>query len=302
MFTCRRAAWTGGLGLCAALCAGPAGGAPMVFTVDAGRSQLVLSGSVGSSNFLAQASGALTAACSGTLNVELAGGNLQFTGGSLVAVQTNGVWQPAPGGLAGAAPADFGGTNSANVGTGYGSFVPGNLALRTVSFDWTSPALALTNGGFDGTSVTCILSTNAASLDFYYASDAVTNQGSTVINGAVLNAAAGASLVTNSGVRELTLPVSVQFPASSVVHNDSLLIFTGRLVAWNGQPVIQSIVKQGDQVALTTEYTTAQSMVEVSTNLAAWSAAAATVSTNGSGLIVFTVAPATPQAFYRVIQ
>jgi hypothetical protein len=55
-------------------------------------------------------------------------------------------------------------------------------------------------------------------------------------------------------------------------------------------------------VVITTQNTTAQSVLVVSTNLAIWSPAGATISTNGLGLIVFTTPLNPGNAFYRVQQ
>jgi len=280
---------------------------PLVFTVNPSQSQLTVSGYVTLGNMSAQAPGSLTTTYSGTINVDLTDTNLTFTGGSLVAAQINGSWQPAAGGTPGIAAADYGGTNTEDIGTGLGgTHPPGNFALRNLILDLTSPVLATTNGSFDGSSVRCLLVTNTATIDYYYATNTVaTNSGSQYLNGYAANTlSAGASVSTNAGVRRLVLPVNALFTESVAFlrDNDTALTFTGQLVATIAPPIIQSIVKSPQNVVITTENTTAQSVLVVSTNLISWSPTSATVSTNGMGMIVFTTPLNAGNAFYRVQQ
>ncbi len=280
---------------------------PMVFKINPSLSQLTASGYVTSGNISAQAPGALTATYSGTINVDLTDTNITFTGGSLVAAQSNGSWQPAVGGTPGTAPADYGGTNTEDAGTGSGgTHPPGNFALRNVIFDLTSPVLATTKGSFDGSSLTCLLVTNTATIDYYYSAISITtNSGAEFLNGSAANTlSAGASVSTNAGVRKLVLPVNALFVESVALpsDHDTAITFTGQLVADTAPPMIQSIVKSFPNVVITTQNTTAQSVLLVSTNLTDWSAAGAVVSTNGLGRIVFTTPLSAGQAFYRVQQ
>jgi hypothetical protein len=280
---------------------------PLVFKINPSLSQLTASGYVTLGNISAQAPGALTATYSGTINVDLTDTNITFTGGSLVAAQINGSWQPAVGGIPGTAPADYGGTNTEDVGTGGGGIhLPGNFALRNVTFDLTSSVLAMTNGSFDSSSLTCLLLTNTTTIDYYYSTNTVaTNSGSQFLNGYAANTlAAGASVSTNAGMRKLVLPVNAQFIASIAFpsDNDTAITFTGQLVATTAPPMIQSIIKSSPNVVITTQNTTAQSVLLVSTNLMDWSAASTVVSTNGLGRIVFTTPQSVGHAFYRVQQ
>ncbi len=280
---------------------------PLVFTVNPSLSELTISGEVTAGDISAQAPGSLTTTYSGTINVDLTDSTITFTGGSLIAAQTNGTWQPAVGGYPGYASADYGGTNTEDIGTGIGgTHPPGNFALRNVIFDLTSPVLAATNGSFDGTSLTLILVTNTTTIDYYYSTNTIaTNSGSLFLNGSAANTlSAGASVSTNAGLRQLVFQVNALFKESVAFpgDQDSPITFSGQLVATTAPPIIHSIFKSLPNVVITTLNTTAQSVLLVSTNLISWSPAGATLSTNGLGMIVFATPLNVGKAFYRVQQ
>ena len=278
---------------------------PVVFTVDSSQSQLTASGKLFANTFSPQAPGSLTTTYSGTINADLTDTTIQFTGGSLIAAQTNGIWQPAQGGVAGIAPADYGATNNAVLQIGINN-VPGNFAVRNLLLDLNSQQLPLSNGSFDGSSLVFSLITNTASIDYYYSSaTTTTNSGSENLNGLSTNSIAiGSKISTNAGVRQLVLQISAQFNYSLLIHgiNDTTINLTGQLVANIAPPIIQSIVNFTPNVVITTQNATAQSVLLVSTNLQNWSAASATISTNNSGMIVFTTPYVGANAFYRVQQ
>lgn len=277
---------------------------PMVFGIDNSRSQIAISGTVAGSPFSAQGPGALTTSYNGAINADLTGSTIQFTGGSNIDAETNGVWQPAAGGGAGSAPADYGVTNSVNLGIGAPDYFPGNAALRNMMLDLTSSVLALTNGGFAGNSLVFAFVTNTTSFDYSYGDF---EEGSADLTGDSTNMIAdGAILSTNDGVRTMTLQINSQFQFMLITVNDSIINLTGKLVATNAAPlpppVILSIAKNDQYAIVTTENATAESSLLSSTNLAAWSPTSATITTNGAGMIVFTTLIRSPQAFYRVQQ
>jgi hypothetical protein len=277
---------------------------PLVFTLNPSLSQLTASGYEGLGNFSPQAPGSLTTTYSGSINVDLTGTTITFTGGSLIAAQTNGSWQPAVGGVPGNAPADYGGTNSADFGTGEGAYLPGNFALRNLVLDLTSPVLAMTNGSFNGSGLTCLLVTNTATIDYYYSAVSVgTNSKSQFLNGSAPNTlVGGASVSTNAGERQLVLQFNGSFASTLNFPGDTDITFSGQLVATTAPPIIQSIANSPPNVVITTQNTTAQSVLVVSTNLMTWSPASATLATNGLGMIVFTAPLNAGNAFYRVQQ
>ena len=282
---------------------------PVVFAVNTSSSQLTASGLLFGGPITNQGPGSLTTFFSGTINANLTGTNIQFTGGSLIAAQTNGIWQPAVGGVPGSAPADFGATNIGNFGEGGGETAPGNFALRNLLFDLTSPPLTMTNGNFDGGSLTFLIVTNTARVDWYYSlAGTYTNGGSTNLNGFATNGIGSAAILsTNGGLRQVVLQVNATYLETLVFVHDTYITFTGQLVATDAlpaPPIIQSILRARPNVLITTKNTTAQSVLMISTNLTTWTVASATISTNGLGMIVFTTpSPISPgQAFYRIQQ
>jgi hypothetical protein len=296
----------------ASLCLTQVSASPVVFTLVGSSSQLTASGTFLGGQLFEQSPGSLTTSFSGTINADLTVTNIHFTGGSLIAARTNGIWQPAVGGVPGSSPADFGATNNADLGPGGTTAVPGNFALRNLLLDVTNSPLAMTNGGFDGSSLIFDLITNNSSIDYYYAlAGATTNGGSMNFGGYSTNAVGTtAMLSTNAGVRQLVLQVNALFVESVVfpMSRDMQIYLTGQLVATNAAPappappIIKSIVKTLPNVAITTLNTTAQSVLLVSTNLTTWTSSGATISTNGLGQIVFTTPISAGNYFYRVKQ
>jgi hypothetical protein len=245
-----------------------------------------------------QGTGALGTSYSGNINADLSGSTIQFTGGSTINAHTNGVWQPAVGGAAGSAPADYGPKNNPP----FGSVTLG--AMRNISFDVTSPALSLTGTNFNGTNLVFSFAAGSAALDYYASSS---SHGSLALGGyATNNMAMGATLSTNDNTRTLVIPISAQFVFTLFSANDTQLEMVGQLLATNAitaaVPFIQSISVTNQSVVVATENTTAQSQLLVSTNLTAWSAASTITATNGSGWIIFTTPMQGLRAFFRVQQ
>src|SRR5215510_10622334 len=88
--------------------------ASATFTIVSNESQLTLSGTsvygALSAPVSSQSSGSLTTSYIGSINTDIDGANIAFTGDSTIAALTNGTWQPAPGGAIGtSALADYGG-------------------------------------------------------------------------------------------------------------------------------------------------------------------------------------------------
>jgi hypothetical protein len=282
----------------------PISAAPVVFTVNSAQSQVTIAGTVVGGALSAQGAGSLTTSYSGSINANLTGSTIQFTGGSSINAKTNGVWQPAVGGGSGSAAADYGAKATITVNVGIPISVTANAALRNVVFDLTSPVLVTTDGSFDGSSLVFAFFTNTASFDYNYSY----GSGSENLNGYSTNTlVSGATVSTNAGVRTLSIQINSQFVFKVLTANDSTIDLTGQLVATNAiataAPFLNSITINSQNVVVVTENTSAQSLLQVSTDLLTWSAAPATVTTNGSGMIVFT-SPFSGglHAFYRVQQ
>jgi hypothetical protein len=270
--------------------------APMVFTVDNTQSQITLSGKIAGFPLTAQGAGSLMTTYSGNINADVAGSTIQFTGSSAIIAKTNGVWQPAVGGGSGSALADYGAQASLSfLGTGYG-------AARNIVLDLTSPLLTLTGTNFDSTALVFSFATSSASSFDYNTS---IKQGTLSLTGNSTNSVAnGASLTTNGNVLKLVIQINAQFAFTLLTAGDTPLDLTGQIVATNlmtAPPNISSIVLNNQNVVLTVGNATAQSQVQISTNLTSWLPASTTVS-NYSGLMIFTTPLSGPQSFFRVRQ
>jgi hypothetical protein len=270
----------------------------VVFTIDGSQSQISLSGKIAGYPLTAQQGvGSLVTTYSGNINADVVGSTIQFTGSSDIVAKTNGVWQPAVGGGSGSALADYGGQATIPIaGTGYG-------AARNIVLDLTSPLLTLTGTNFDSTALVFSFATNASSSFDYNAGFLA--HGTLSLTGNSTNSVAnGASLTTNGNVLKLVIQINAQFAFKLISAGDTPLDLTGQIVATNlmtAPPNISSIVLNNQNVVLTVGNATAQSQVQISTNLTSWLPASTTVS-NYSGLMIFTTPLSGPQSFFRVQQ
>lgn len=277
--------------------------ATMVFTVDQSQSEIAMSGLMAGFAMMPQGpvhgSGALITSYSGSINANLSGSAIQFTGGSAIIAQTNGVWQPAAGGVAGSAAADYGPKAMVFISS---SFVTVNGALRNISFDMTSPVLTINSGGFAGTNLVFSFASNNAVFDY---NDGVA--GSVPLAGYATNTVAtAATLTVNGGKQTLFIPIDAQFVFSLLSANDSTIHLMGQIGATNfivaSVPIIKSISITNQDIAVTAENAATQSQLLVSTNLTSWSTASFTTTTNNLGWIIFTTPMNGSRAFFRVEQ
>jgi hypothetical protein len=278
-------------------------GAPAEFTVDNSKSFILVSGLVANFAMTPQGAGALITIYSGDINADLSGSTIQFTGGSTINAQTNGVWLPAVGGgTAGGAPADYGPEASVIIPP----FPPTKLygALRNISFDVTSPVLSVTGTNFNGTNLVFSFASGNAALD-YYAGTSL--HGSLALSGYATNTiAVGSSVATNANTRTLLIPIDAQFVFTLLSAKDTTVHLMGQIVVTNliaaAAPVIQLFSATSQSVVVTAENVNLQSQLLVSTNLASWSTASFTTTTNNSGAIIFTAPINGSHAFFRVQQ
>lgn len=279
----------------------PAQAATLVFNIDNSKSGITVSGLLAGFAMTQQGSGSLTTSYSGTILAALSGGNIQFTGGSSLTAHTNGVWQPAAGGAAGSAAADYGAQASINYPP-FGFFTIYG-AMRNVTFDVTSPVLPLAGTNFNGTNLVFSFASGNAALDYYF----TYKSGSLALTGYATNTiATGATLATNSGQRTLTIPINTTFHFTLLSANDTTVNLIGQIVATNAvasaAPIIQSLTFTNQSVVLAAANATGQSQLLVSTNLAGWLPASVTTTTNNLGWIIFTTPLHGAHAFYRVQQ
>ena len=245
--------------------------APTIFTLDPAQSAITVTASLSSSLVLSeQAPGSLTTHFAGTIKADTTGSSIQFTGGSVIDAQTNGNWQPMANGVAGSAPADFGGRGSTILASG-------NAALRNVVFDATSAVLAITNGAFSSAGIVFGFLTNGtASLD-YLLTGFVSAQGGKALQGLSTNKVSTTAMLTNSGGNLiLSIPVNTDFFFTLVSANDTKVTVTGTLVATAGAapPLLVStstVSVQNGMVSFQWQAATGLTFrVEGSTDLQTW--------------------------------
>ncbi len=266
-----------------------------VLIVDSSQSQVAISGQVSGYTFTAQGSGSLTAAYKGYVNATVSGSIIQFTGLSAVAAITNGVWQPAAGGAAGSAPADYGAQVSfIFFGTAYG-------ALRNLVLDITSPLLTVAQTNFDSSKLIFSIVTNSNPVLDFNATSLGYGSGSGPLSGDATNlTAAGSSVSASGGLVRLVVQVNTTLADT----NGTTLTFAGQIVATNSvsafaPPVITQMAATNQNLVLTVTNAFTQSRLLSSTNLTTWSPASATVSTNG-GFVIFTTPKSGPNTYFRV--
>ena len=206
----------------------PSPAAPALFTIDNSKSLILVSGLFSHFAITPQGTGALGTSYSGSINANVSGSTIQFSGGSDMIAKTNGIWQPAVGGTAGSAPADYGPQASVNyppfgIYTFYG-------AMRNISFDVTSPVLPLTGTNFNGTNLVFSFAPPAGALDYYSS----IKEGSVALGGYATNTiAVGSTLTTNGNTQTLFIPINAQFVFTLISTNDSTLDLMGQIVATN---------------------------------------------------------------------
>jgi hypothetical protein len=291
-----RSAGLAGLFL-AALSAGRVDATPAQFVIDSTQSRITVTGNVLGNALTEQGPGSLSSTFSGTINADISGSGIQFTGGSSLTANTNGVWAPGPGGGAGTAPADYAGQAVTLIGTLKG-------ALRNVLLDVTSSSLSITNGQFDASSLIFAFPTNSNST-FDYDAGFLGHDG-LAMTGLATNKIGSAGLLSGaSGTQTLTIQTDTQFQFTKVSGSIRL---TGMLVAKQAvtpaQLTISSIQVQGQTVTLHVQGALPTALVQVSTNVPAaqpWKPQPATRTDDSNGA-VFTFPTSGPRAFYEIAQ
>lgn len=263
------------------------------FTIDSSQSRLSLTGKIDGYPLSEQASGSLTTAYKGFLNLNISNSTIQFTGLASVPAITNGIWRPGFGGTNRSSIADYGAQASIPfVGTGYG-------AGRNIVLDIASPLLNLTGTNFDSSRLIVSMPTNSgATFDYIIG---IQEFGSVPLYGISTNAVATGSFISTNGD---TIKVVVQINMTITGTNKTLLNFTGKLVATNSvsagiPPVITSLIATNHNFILTVSNAGGQSQLLGSTNFVNWTPVVATTNVNGS-TVVFTTPIAGPNEFFRI--
>jgi len=280
-----------------ALGPGTACGLAQVFTLDASRSSVTISGTVVGGTITSQGPGSLTSQIGGTLQVAAVGNTIQFTGQSQILAQTNGNWEPKSDGSAGSEPADFGG--GANLG-----IASGVAALRDIRLDVISPAINLTGGQFDSTVLTFLFPSNSLSSIAYNVSGLISKHGNAVFTGYATNKVTALGSLTTAGNQQtLTIPVDATFLLKLLSANDTVIRLQGQLVAVQSTQtpfLLQSFFVDNNAITLKWQGTPGgKFQIQSSTDLTNWRTNT-TIVTPASGAYAWTGSVSGPISFFRL--
>ncbi len=189
-------------------------------------SNVSLSGSIIGYPIKEQSPGSLTTKYAGTINADVTGTTIAFTGASAIIAQNSASWEPKAGGVAGSDPANYGGKASAGF---LGSAV---AAVRNAQFDVTSPPLPLTGTSFPSSALLFqFLKSSAGAIDYAVAGFLAT-KGVIALEGIATNRVTSqASLVTSGNVQTLTIPVIADFFFKVLSPSDTTVTINGQIVA-----------------------------------------------------------------------
>jgi hypothetical protein len=194
------------------------------FSIDPGRSTLVVSGSLSGQPITAQGTGALSTTYSGMLNVAFAPGTLEFTG-AVATAGISGNWQPAIGGTTGSAPANYGPKVELGIATAVG-------AIRNLVLVLLSDPISLSGTSFDASEVS--LSTTSGAFDY---NAGFFGSGSESLAGAsAFNQMTNGSLTLSGNLQTLTIPVQYTSQFTLFTPNDAVLTLSGSIVATRAVP------------------------------------------------------------------
>jgi hypothetical protein len=267
-------------------------------TLDPAQSEVTLSGYVANSSWTlkTQGPGSLTTTIGGTIDVAVANGQVQITGGNLDP-NVNGSWAPGRDGQA-ASPADFAGTASAGL--------LGNItgALRDLLVTLISTAKPLdAQGQFDASTIVFSFPPNSASVLDY--DSFITGKGSQPLAGTGTNQTATVgTLIDNNGVQTLTLALDATFFFSLIGDNDTALTLKGQLVARSASTPTESSIGGAQivngQFQFTVTGATAASQIEASTDLKTWAVIQTAPAAGPNNTQIYTVPATAPFTFFRV--
>ena len=231
-----------GLGCLTMLEPGSATAEVQLFQVDPVRSSLTLQGQTAGVAWQEQAAGSLVAQFQGWLAVDLNTDSIQFiAGSSLVGIQTN-VWSPGPRGSGAIEPADFGG--NVTVGTGF-STVHMVSAIRDLAFSVSSDPLPLVDGEFMDALQLTTPTGGPPALD-YRASSLLVQGGRRSLaglgNANVPGPGTFVKPINPDSGPVLTIPIDVSLPAQATPAGDTILRFTGQVVATRGGFILQPVL------------------------------------------------------------
>jgi hypothetical protein len=200
------------------------------FQIDPAASSLTVSGTALGAPIQPQDPGSLTTTYRGPLFVQLTPDTIHLPGGSAVAANNNGSWQPLPGGMPGSAPANYGGRVVI-------LFTNSFAAVRDAVFDGTTPAPFALEGSGNTRAFSSGIDFTATSGQIDYNSP-LAGSGSNPIAGSTATNQAGtaASLHVSAGSAgfasaALTLPVSFSITTELGTFGQGVFNFNGSTTA-----------------------------------------------------------------------
>ncbi len=227
--SCRRRSWPAlsrpmlaGCVLALGLLMGGGGRASAAtYLLDPLQSTLVLSGKLAGSPMQEQGPGGHTTTYAGSIEADFSGSSIRFGGGSSIDANLGGIWQPAVGGTAGSAPADYGTRAGSVVGAG-----------RNIVLDVASTFIAVSSGAFDATQIS--LTYLSGVVDY---NAGASGSGTISLFGEFgFNNASGGLIAVAGNIETLTLPVQFSTAFTVASPDDSMLVLTGQLVATRTVP------------------------------------------------------------------
>lgn len=269
--------------------------------MDQAQSVLTISGSFSGFAIQQQGPGSLSTHYVGSIQAEISGSTILFPGGSSIAGLNSGSWQPAPGGGAGSAPANYGG-QVVNL------LVDGKAAVRNAHFDLTSDALPITSESFSSQGLYFTFSpTDLTILDYNYSvTFGGSGNGSQPMTGTSTNMVSTNSTLKSVGTElVLTIPVDISGTATAQNPDDVQYRLRGQLVAKAPVSVTLQITdfrKAPGQLNFTVATTPGQSFtIEGSTNLTDWPTVVDQfTATNNPTVRSVAPPPGSPPHFFRV--
>jgi len=208
------------------LCITPARAEVKTFTIDSTQSSLTISGTaLGLVTMQPQGAGSLSTTYSGAIVADVTANTVAFVGGSTITANNSGNWQPAPGGVAGNAPANYGATASAFGGSGH-------AALRNLLFELKSDPIVMLAGSFAANTLEFSFPPTATSTaDYTYNIPFVgSGAGSEALAGNSTNNVLTAATIAVVG-EELVLTIPVDYTLAITGDFSATFRAVGQLIA-----------------------------------------------------------------------
>ena len=221
----------------------PAAAEVQLFQIDSGQSTLTLQGTTAGIAIKPQGTNALSAHFQGWLAVDVTSSSIQWiVGSSAVGLEPN-AWQPGPRGAFTNTPANYGGTVATGSGIGAGHEV---TAIRDLGFDLLSDPTALTNGQFDASAISFTIPDQGNAVMDYRYNGLLVALGQRTLSGVSASNTALAGTLAKPLEPDLgsvlTLPIDLTLPSQSTPAGETILRFTGQIVAMRGGFIAEPVL------------------------------------------------------------